>query len=153
MWKLLAECRSELRKHEGVITACDNFLVQTERPSERASAYLQRGFAQFCLKQYDDARNSAQESLRSQKEGRTNAAARILLGDVAAADGNLADAARAYLVVSQIFYDPEVTPKALAKAVNAYQALGNLDKAEQLQQELSLKFPNYELPASLDPDC
>jgi len=153
VWKLLADCRSKLKKHEGVITACDNFLVQTERPSERASAYLQRGFAQFCLKNYDDARNSAQESLRSQKEGRTNAEARILLGDIAAANGNLADAARDYLVVSQIFYDPDVTPKALAKAINAYQSLGNRDKAEQLQQELNLKFPNYEAPESLDPDC
>ena len=152
VWKLLAECRSELKKHAGVIIACDNFLVQTERPSERASAYLRRSFAQYCLNQYDDARNSAQESLRSQKEGRTNAEARILLGDIAAANGNLADAARDYLVVSQIFYDPEVTPKALAKAANAYLSLGNRDKAEQLQQELSLKFPNYEVPAKMDPD-
>tara|TARA_B100001093_G_scaffold520374_1_gene615224 strand:- start:46726 stop:49188 length:2463 start_codon:yes stop_codon:yes gene_type:complete len=152
VWELLADCRAELKNHEGVITACDNFLVQIERPSKRASAYLQRGFAQFCLNQFEEAKKSAQESLRSQKEGRTNAEARLLLGDIAAANGNLADAARDYLVVSQIFYDPDVTPKALAKAANAYDSLGEHDKAKQLQQELSFKFPDYAAPAKLTPD-
>tara|TARA_R110002096_G_scaffold27094_2_gene83190 strand:+ start:473 stop:2923 length:2451 start_codon:yes stop_codon:yes gene_type:complete len=153
IWKLLADCRSKIKKHEGVITACDNFLVQTERPSDRASAYLQRGLAQFCLKEYEPAKESAQESLRSQKEGRTNAEARILLGDIAAVNDNLEEAARDYLVVSQIFSDRDVTPKALSKAINAYQALGLRDKAEQLQQELSSKFPEYQMPESFDPEC
>ena len=148
VWKLLADCRVELKNNEGVITACDNFLVQTERPSKRASAYLQRGFAQFSLNRLEDAKKSAQESLRSQKEGRTNAEARLLLGDIAAENGNLEDAARDYLVVSQIFYDPDVTPKALAKAAEAYKSLGNHDKADQLQEELSSKFPDYAAPAS-----
>ena len=152
VWKLLADCRMELKNHEGVINACDNFLVQTERPSKRASAYLQRGLAQFFLNRFEEAKTSAQESLRSQKEGRTNAEARLLLGDIAAENGNLADAARDYLVVSQIFYDPDVTPKALAKAADAYRSLGKHDKAEQLQQELRSKFPDYAAPASLNPN-
>jgi TolA-binding protein len=99
------------------------------------------------------ARNSAQESLRSQKEGRTNAEARILLGDIAVANGRLEDAAREYLVVSQIFTDPEVTPLALTKVIKAYQSLGNREKAQELQQELSKNFPNYKAPANLGYDC
>ncbi len=153
IWKLLADCRSEVKKHREAITAYDHFLVQTERPSERASAYLMRGKAQFCLNEYEASKNSAQESLRSQKEGRTNAEARILLGDIAATSGNLEEAAREYLVVSQIFSDREVTPKALSKAIKAYQALGNREKAQQLQQELSSKFPEYQAPESFDADC
>ncbi|MEM9283272.1 MAG: tetratricopeptide repeat protein [Verrucomicrobiota bacterium] len=153
IWKLLADCRSELKRHRGVITATDNFLVQTERPSERASAYLQRGLAQFCLEDYDAAGESARESLRSQKEGRTNAEARILLGDIAAVKGSLEEAARDYLVVSQIFSDREITPKALSKAINAYQALGLRDKAGQLQQQLSSNFPEYDPPEDFNPDC
>lgn len=153
IWKLLAESRYKLKKHQAAITAFDQFLIQTERPSERASAYLQRGASQLCLRDFDAARNSAQESLRSQKEGRTNAEARILLGDIAAANGNLEEAAREYLVVSQIFMDPEVTPKALSKAINAYQSLGNKEKAEQFRAELRSKFPNYKAPENLDRDC
>jgi phage terminase small subunit len=49
--------------------------------------------------------------------------------------------------------DPEVTPKALLKTVNAYRSLGNQEKAEQLNKELNTKFPNYKAPASLDPEC
>lgn len=144
IWRLLAESRRALKKHPEAIAAFDHYLVQTERPSDRASAYLARGICQFCLRDFDAARNSAQESLRSQKEGRTNAEARILLGDVAAANGQLEEAAREYLVVSQIFSDPDVTPGALKKAIDAYQALGNREKAQELQQELSSQFPNYD---------
>lgn len=153
VWKLLGESRSKLKMHVEAIKAYDQYLIQTERPSERASAYLNRGIAQLCLRDFDAARNSAQESLRSQKEGRTNAEARILLGDISAANGNLEEAAREYLVVSQIFMDPEVTPVALAKAINAYQALGDKEKAKQFRTELRTKFPNYSAPENLDRDC
>lgn len=152
-WKIIAECRQKLKKHVEAILAYDHFLLQTERPSERATAYLERGISQFCLRDFEKARNSAQESLRSQKEGRTNAEARILLGDIGASEGNLEEAAREYLVVSQIFSDPEVTPKALAKAINAYQSLGNREKAQELQDELTAQFPGYKKPASFEVDC
>ncbi len=153
VWKLLADARSRLRKHAEAIVAYDNFLVQTERPSERAAAYLNRGRAQLCLREFDAARNSAQESLRSQKEGRTNAEARILLGDISAAEDDLEEAAKEYLVVSQIFTDPEITPRALAKAIDAYRSLGNQPKAQELTQQLSAAFPDYVPPASLAPEC
>lgn len=153
IWKLLAESRMELKKHQPAIEAFDQYLVQTERPSERASAYLQRGTAQLCLRDFEAARNSAHESLRSQKEGRTNAEARILLGDIATANGDLKEAAREYLVVSQIFMDPEVTPRALTKAVRTYQSLGDRAKAQELQQQLTRQFPEYRAPEKLDPEC
>ncbi len=150
VWKLLAECRAKLKKFPETITAYDHYLSQTERPSDRAAAYLARGSAQLCLRDFEAARNSAQESLRSQKEGRTNAEARILLGDISAADGKLEEAAKDYLVVSQIFIDPEVTPKALSKAINAYRSLGNQARAEELTQELSKGYPGYIAPEKSD---
>lgn len=153
VWKLLAESRVKLKMHEGAVAAYDFYLAQTERPSERAAAFLERGFAQLCLRDFEAARNSAQESLRSQKEGRTNAEARILLGDISAANGNLEEAARDYLVVSQIFMDPEVTPKALTKAINAYRSLGDQEKAQNLTQQLSASYPDYVAPENPDREC
>lgn len=153
VWNLLAESRLKLKKHQEAISAFDQYLLQTERPSDRAEAYLHRGIAQLCIRDLEAAKSSAQESLRSQKEGRTNAEARLLLGDVAAAAGNLEDAAREYLVVSQIFADPEVTPIALLKAAKAYQSLGNQEKARELEQQLRTQFPNFKEPKSLDYDC
>ncbi len=150
VWKLLAECRARLKKFPEAIAAYDHYLAQTERPSDRAAAYLARGAAQLCLRDFEAARDSARDSLRSQKEGRTNAEARILLGDISAADGKLEEAAKEYLVVSQIFTDPEVTPKALAKAIKAYRALGNQARAEELTQELSKNYPDYVPPEKSD---
>lgn len=153
VWRLVGDCRARLERHAEAIQAFDQFLLQTERPSERASAYLARGVSQLRLSDFEAARNSAQESLRSQKEGRTNAEARLLLGDISAANGNLEEAAKEYLVVSQIFMDPEITPKALTKAINAYRTLGNQAKAQELTQELSTGYPNYqEAPASPGPE-
>jgi len=143
IWKLLAECRVAVNKYRGAVTAYDYLLLQTERPSDRAAAYLARGKVQLELEDYESARESARESLRSQKEGRTNAEARILMGDVAAGEGDLEEAAREYLVVSQIFSDPNVTPRALEKAANAYLALGNPEQAARLRQQLQQAFPNY----------
>lgn len=153
VWRILGQARAKLKKHEGAIAAFDQYLLQTDRPSERASAYLDRGIAQLCLGDLEAARNSAQESLRSQKEGRTNAEARLLLGDIAAAGGNLSEAVKDYLVVSQIFMDPEITPKALTKAINAYRTLGDQAKAQELTQELSRSYPDYKAPASLEKEC
>ncbi|NLT72400.1 MAG: tetratricopeptide repeat protein [Verrucomicrobiaceae bacterium] len=150
VWKLLAECRARLKKFHETIAAYDHYLGLTERPSDRAAAYLARGAAQLCLRDFEADRDSARDSLRSQKEGRTNAEARILLGDISAADGKLEEAAKEYLVVSQIFTDPEITPKALAKAIKAYRALGDQARAEELTQELSKNYPNYVAPEKSD---
>ena len=153
VWKLLADCRVELKKFAESVPAFDNYLKQTQRPSERASAYLQRGKAQLCLRDFEAARNSARESLRSQKEGRTNAEARILMGDVSAVEGDLEAAAREYLVVSQIFMDPDVTPIALSKAINAYLSLGKKEQAEKLREQLRTAFPDYTPPEKFDDGC
>lgn len=147
VWKLLAECRIETEKHHEAIAALDHYLVQTSRPSERASAYLQRGKAQFALRDFAAARESARESLRSQKEGRTNAEARLLMGDLAAAEGKQEEAAREYLVVSQIFMDKAITPLALTKAIAAFRALGDEEQAAPLQAQLEKDFPGYRAPA------
>lgn len=153
IWKLLADSRVHLKEHQKAIDAFDHYLIQTKRPSERASAYLNRGKSQLCLRDFAAARESARESLRSQKEGRTNAEARILMGDVSAAEGNLDEAAREYLVVSQIFTDRNVTPVALTKAINAYISLGKPEQAETLNEQLTKAFPDYTAPEKMDDDC
>ncbi len=153
VWKLVAECRMKSRKFQEAIVAFDNFLRQTQRPSERASAYLNRGKAQLCLRDFEAAQNSARESLRSQKEGRTNAESRILMGDVAAMKGDLEGAAREYLVVSQIFDDRDVTPIALTKAINAYLSLGKREKADELRNQLAKTYPDFKPSEKANTDC
>lgn len=63
-----------------------------------------------------------------------NAEAR-LLGDVSAAKGELEEAVKEYPCCQSDLYGPEVTPKALTKAINIYRTLGNQEKAQELTQE------------------
>ena len=81
--------------------------------------------------------------LTSQKEGRTNAEARLLLGDVALAEGDPASAAREYLVVGQIFSDPQITPTALSKAAAAFRQSGDDTKAAQLEAQIQGDYPDF----------
>ncbi|MDF1755811.1 MAG: tetratricopeptide repeat protein [Verrucomicrobiales bacterium] len=143
IWKVLAECRMSLQKYSESVPAWDNYLVLTEEPIEKGYAYLQRGKSQLALTNYDQARDSARECLRIVKQGRVNAEARILLGDIAAGEGDLEGAVREYLVVSQIFEDKEITPIALTKAINVYLSLGDQEEAAKLKNQLGAKFPDF----------
>ena len=143
IWKVLAETRMNLEKYGTAIEAFDHYIVMTEDPAEQGFAYLQRGKAQLALKQLSPALDSANECLRKWRQGRYNAEARILKGDILAADGKLEDAAREYLVVSQIFDDRKITPMALSKAINVYVSLGNQGEAAKLKEQLRSKFPDY----------
>ncbi len=146
VWKALGDARMKLQRYEGAVEALDHFVVQTDEPAERGWAYLTRGKAQLALGKFDAARDSARECLRIVKQGRINAEARILTGDIAAAEGDMEGAAREYLVVSQIFEDREITPLALTKAIEVYRSLGDVAEATRLQEQLRSKFPDFRLP-------
>ncbi|MDF1814048.1 MAG: tetratricopeptide repeat protein [Verrucomicrobiales bacterium] len=143
IWKVLAECRMNLGKYEEAVPAWDNYLVQTEEQIEKGYAYLQRGTAQFALSKFDPARDSAKECLRIVKQGPINAKSQILLGDIAAAEGDLETAASQYLRVSQVFEDKEITPLALTKAINVFVSLEDQENVANLRNQLRSKYPDY----------
>ncbi len=153
IWKRLGEARSKLKMHQGTIDAFAAYLEQVEKPSQRAAAFLATGRAQLCLKKFDEAKESARESLRSQKEGRTNAEARLLTGDIASAQEDFAAAAREYLVLSQIYVDKELAPLALYKASNAYKNSGDPAKGAAIAKQLQEDFPNFTPPTEGDEGC
>lgn len=143
VWKVIADCRMQLRKYEDAIVAWDNYLAQTEEQAEQANANLQKGTAQIALEKYDQASESAKKTLRIAKQGRLNAEASILLGDIAAARGDLEGALVEYVKISQIFEDNEITPVALTKAINVCLSLGDQEKAATLSSQLRSKYPDY----------
>ena len=143
IWELLGQSRMETEKYAEAIQPWEIYLTMTQRPSNRGKAYLALGQAHLAQDQFEEAREAARECLKTIKQGRINARARLLLGDIAAAEGDNAGAAREYLVVSQIFIDDEITPIALEKAANAYRKAGDNAKADQLEEQLRKSFPNY----------
>jgi TolA-binding protein len=148
VWDMLGQARMKLGRHAAAIEPLNHQLSMTQRPSLRAQIQLTLGQAHLALKDYDKATESARESLSALKEGRTNAEARLLLGDIAAGQGDQAAAAREYLVVSQIFVDPEITPLALSKAAESFRKTGDTAKADELEAQLKSGFPNFQRAAN-----
>jgi TolA-binding protein len=53
------------------------------------------------------------------------------------------ESAGKYVVPSQMFVDPEITPEALYKAARALNRAGQKEKAEDLLQQLEKRYPTY----------
>ncbi len=143
-WRILGDSRMKLSRHADAAAAFAIYIEQATRPSDQAYGHLQSARAHLCLDNYPKALESAQFSLRLQKEGLTNARARILLGDISAAQRNWDAAAADYQVVSQIFSDDSITPEALSKAAKAYMKAGLPVKAEEMRAQLQRAYPSYQ---------
>src|SRR5207249_9393264 len=91
----------------------------------------------------DDAQKIAEEIMTLQPEGRVNAQARLLAGDVEMERNQFEEAGKAYLSVALLYDDPAITPQALDKAAKAYEKAGKLDEAQRASAQLHQKYPDY----------
>ena len=89
----------------------------------------------------------ADEAMLLQPEGAINGEARILSGDLLFSGQDYASAAKAYMTVAVLYDDPVLTPKALARAVEAYRKAGNLEEARKTSEELRSRFPGVPVPS------
>ena len=78
-----------------------------------------------------------------QPEGRVNAQARLLAGEVEMERQKYEDAGKAFMSIALLYDDPEITPQALAKAAKAYEKAGKPDEAERASAQLHQKYPDY----------
>ena len=145
VWFLLGKSETELKRYTDAVGSLNNYLEQATEPGDRARAFLAISQAQLGAQQFDAARQSADQALTLQPEGRLNADARMLLGDVDSAQGNYANAAKSYLSVALLYEDPEVTPRALEQAYQAFRHSGDESQATKTLSELKSRFPNYQL--------
>lgn len=144
VWNYLGQAKLKLKHYEQAVAPFDFYLKFIQRPALRAKTHINKGRAQLGLKQFEQAKESANEALRLQKEGRINATARMLLGDIAFDKGDAQGAAKLYLIVSQIFVDPIITPLALNKAAMAFEKSGQPAKAKQLRAKLKESYPAFD---------
>jgi TolA-binding protein len=143
-----AKSLNELKNYHDAIDAINHYLGQATDPAERAQGFLVLSSAQLGANDLDEATKSAEQGLSLQPEGRLNAEARMLLGDIQSARGNYENAARSYMSVAVLYEDPEVTPRALEHAYEAFQKAGNEPQATKTLSELKTRFPNYTMKVS-----
>jgi len=148
IWLNYAKSLNDLKEYQDANAAISHYLELATDPADRAQGFLVLSSAQIGSKDLDGANKSAEQALSLQPEGRLNAEARMLIGDVASARGNFENAARSYLSVALLYEDPEVTPRALEHAYEAFQKAGNEPQATKTLSELKSRFPNYTMKIS-----
>jgi TolA-binding protein len=133
-------------KHREAVAPAATSLKLARDPASRAKALLVAADIQRALKNIPQASSMVDEAMLLQPEGPVNAEARILNGDLLALKKDDSGAAKAYMTVAVLYEDPVLTPKALARAAEAYRRSGNEADAEKTLQELHKRFPSAEVP-------
>jgi|GEM_PF-1051932 len=155
------ETRDEITRELGFYAAAD-VLRQKGKPAEAVKAWskgiafesgsaegaeaaLERGRALLELGKPEEARDSFSLASRWASDlelGRLQAESMIGRGEAEVALGNPEAAAKLFMGVAVLFDDPEVTPRALSKAIAAYREAGRSDEASSAQNELQTRYPD-----------
>ncbi|MCE9520124.1 MAG: tetratricopeptide repeat protein [Verrucomicrobia bacterium] len=157
VWYFLGLAQVENGDFEDAIESLDFYLAQAPQSAGHPKAMLGKARAYLGLGKFDEAVKSVDDGLKIMKEGKIHAQLALLQGDIAMAHGDAlahsGDSKRAimewktaagnFVVVSQIYGDPELTPEALDKAVRALDKLGEKEKSASLRSQLTTKYPNY----------
>lgn len=157
VWDFLGLSEIENGNYEAAIKALDNYMAQMTEGEGHARALLGKGRALLALGKYDDAETCVTESLVKVKEGTLHAQLQLLQGDIAMGRAETLEssgdhdgavnawkkAAGNYVVVSQIFVHPQITPQALDKAADVLEKLGEKQKADSLRKMLAHDYPKY----------
>ena len=117
--------------------------VETTGWTPDAAQITEIGAVKISAHKPDDAQKIAEEIMTLQPEGRVNAEARLLAGEVQLERGNFDDAGKAFKGVALLYDDPAITPRALDKAAVAYRQAGKAEEADRLSHELRERYPNY----------
>ena len=143
-WINLGESEIRLGKFKEARGPIDKFLATARDPATRARGLMASAQIHLGMKNPTEAGTIVEEVLLLQPEGRLNAEARILQGDILLAQGNVDAAARAYMTVAVLLDDPAITPRALQKAADAYQRANNRFEAEKALAQLRQKYPDFQ---------
>jgi TolA-binding protein len=142
-WFYLGDAATKLKNLTEAEDAFGKYLQTAKDPAGKAKVLLALGAVKIGAHKPDDAQKIAEEIMALQPEGRVNAEARLLAGDVQLERGNFDDAGKAFMGVALLYDDPAITPRALDKAASAYQRAGKADEADRLSRQLRERYPNY----------
>src|SRR5262249_56216821 len=133
----------KLKKLPEAEEAFAKYLQSAKDPAGKAKVLLTLGAVKISAHKPDEAQKIAEEIMVLQPEGRVNAEARLLAGEVQLERGNFDDAGKAFKGVAVLYDDPAITSRALDKAGIASRQARNNEEADQLSHELRERYPNY----------
>jgi TolA-binding protein len=139
----LGDAATKLKNVAEAEDAFAKYLQTAKDPAGKAKVLLTLGAVKISAHKPDEAQKIAEEIMTLQPEGRVNAEARLLAGEVQLERGNFDDAGKAFKGVALLYDDPAITPRALDKAALAYRQAGKTEEADRLSRELHERYPNY----------
>jgi len=139
----LGDTATKLKNLPEAEDAFGKYLQTAKDPAGKAKVLLALGAVKISAHKPDEAQKIAEEIMVLQPEGRVNAEARLLAGEVQLERRNFEDAGKAFKGVALLYDDPAITPRALDKAALAYRQAGKTDEADRLSRELHERYPNY----------
>ncbi|MFN2508183.1 MAG: tetratricopeptide repeat protein [Chthoniobacterales bacterium] len=142
-WFYLADAQSKLGKFTAAEVSYERYLQTATDPAAKVKTLLALGATKIAAHKADDAQKIAEEIMSLQPEGRVNAEARLLAGDVQVERGRFEEAGKAFMGVALLYDDPTITPRALQKAASAYEKAGKKAEAAQAVEQLRTKYPEF----------
>ena len=142
-WFYLADSQTKQGNFAGAELSYERYLQVSDDPAAKAKTLLALGATKIAAHKPDDAQRIAEEIMRLQPEGKVNAEARLLAGEVQIERGQFDEAGRAFMGVALLYDDPAITPRALQKAAEAYQKAGKTAEADRATQQLRAKYPEF----------
>src|SRR5215470_525387 len=139
----LGDVATKLKNLPEAEEAFAKYLQTAKDPAGKAKVLLTLGAVKISAHKPDEAQKIAEEIMALQPEGRVNAEARLLAGEVQLERGNFDDAGKAFKGVALLYNDPAITPRALDKAAVSFRQAGNTEEADRLSRELRERYPNY----------
>ena len=139
----LGDTATKLKNLPEAEDAFGKYLQTAKDPAGKAKVLLALGAVKISAHKPDEAQKIAEEIMALQPEGRVNAEARLLAGEVQLERGNFDDAGKAFKGVALLYDDPAITPRALDKASSSYRQAGKTEEADRLSHQLRERYPNY----------
>ncbi|MDP9004301.1 MAG: tetratricopeptide repeat protein [Verrucomicrobiota bacterium] len=142
-WFYLADTETKLKNFPLAESAYENYLQVATDPAAKAKTLLALGATKISAHKPDDAQKIAEEIMTLQPEGRVNAEARLLAGDVQVERQRFEEAGKTFMGVALLYDDPAITPRALQKAAAAYEKAGKKEEADRVAKQLRDKYPDF----------
>ncbi len=143
VWWELAEAQRLEGRFGDAVKSYERYRQQKPDLANATEVLLALARAQKGASALPEAQELVEKAMVQTPEGTQNARARELLGEILLARGEFAQAAKVFSTLSVLYEDPEITPRALERAGEAYQRAGQPEKAMELQQELRRRYPDY----------
>nr|MBA3386791.1 tetratricopeptide repeat protein [Chthoniobacterales bacterium] len=142
-WFYLADSQTKAGKFAAAEVSYEKYLQTSNDPAAKVKTLLALGATKIATHKADEAQKIADEIMGLQPEGRVNAEARLLAGEVQLERGRFEDAGKAFMSVALLYDDPTITPRALQKAAGAYEKAGKKAEADRATEQLRAKYPEF----------